>query len=84
MDDQTAVSPVEESEVPMRAGSTDKDTLRGSGEDLAHTNGLSDAISKKEKELDVEKGDLPGEPPMTFPDGGFRAWLVALGVSDHV
>ncbi|KAI0923690.1 hypothetical protein AcW1_006580 [Taiwanofungus camphoratus] len=80
MDDQTAVSPVEESEVPTRAGSTDKDTLRGSGEDLAHTNGLSDAISKKEKELDVEKGDLPGEPPMTFPDGGFRAWLVALGV----
>ncbi|KAH9926927.1 MFS general substrate transporter [Fomitopsis serialis] len=66
-----------------RASSIDKTTIRGSDENVTRKAEEAGVVSEKgEKEDGTAKEVQTTERPeeVTFPDGGFRAWLVALGV----
>ncbi|KZT10198.1 MFS general substrate transporter [Laetiporus sulphureus 93-53] len=53
-------------------------TIHGSAENLGSGNA---GVSKLKAEEGFEPEEISGEPsPITYPDGGTRAWLVALGV----
>jgi len=77
----TTIPETSELDGRLRSDSTDKSTIRAS-EDNVGTKLSGDTAGLEPKgEMSPEQGSISAEPsPMTFPDGGLRAWLVAFGV----